>query len=47
MANGTLDSIRIVKGVSESLDAEKIRVIKLMPKWKPRKTYGKAVKYVM
>ena len=49
MANGILDSIKVVKGVSKSLDAECIRVIKAMPKWRPGEQAGKpiCVKYTI
>ena len=33
----------VVKGVDPLLDAEALRVIKMMPKWKPGKQRGKAV----
>jgi len=38
--NGQLDDIKIVKGVSKHLDAEVVRVIKAMPKWKPGQQDG-------
>lgn len=40
---GKIDNVRIVKSVSPELDAEAIRVVKAMPKWKPGKNKGKAV----
>jgi TonB family protein len=33
--DGTLTNINIIRGVSDSLDAESIRIIKIMPKWIP------------
>ena len=33
----------VVRGVDPQLDAEALRVIKAMPKWKPGKQKGKAV----
>lgn len=43
MADGTLDSIKVVKSVSESLDAECVKVISKMPKWSPGEHNGNAV----
>ena len=40
---GKVDNIHIVKSVSPELDAEAIRVIKAMPKWKPGVYKGKVV----
>ncbi len=37
---GEIIDVKILKGVSESLDKEAIRVVKLMPKWKPGKNNG-------
>ncbi|MBP5348611.1 MAG: energy transducer TonB, partial [Bacteroidaceae bacterium] len=34
----------VVKGIHELLDAEAMRVISAMPKWKPGKHRGKAVR---
>ena len=42
-ANGTIEDIQILKGVSPTIDAEVIRVIGLMPKWTPSSQNGKAV----
>lgn len=39
--DGSLSEIRVVKGVSEELDKEALRVVKLMPKWIPEKLNGK------
>ena len=41
---GGVEQIRIVRGVDPSLDKEALRVIGKMPKWKPGKQRGKAVK---
>jgi TonB family protein len=35
--NGKITDIKILRGVSSSLDAESIRVVKAMPDWKPGK----------
>ena len=42
--NGEISDIKILRGVSESIDAEAIRVIKAMPNWLPGKQKGRAVK---
>ncbi len=42
--DGTLTNIKVIRGVHESLNQEALRVIKLMPKWKPGKQRGKAVR---
>ncbi len=42
-AQGAIEDVKIKGGVSEELDAEAIRVIKAMPKWKPAKQGGKDV----
>ncbi len=41
--DGTLRDVHIIKGVSESIDAEAIRVIESMPNWKPGMQDGKKV----
>ena len=47
MANGEIKSANIVRGVSESLDQEALRVIRLMPKWIPGKQNGQPVNVIM
>ncbi|MCQ2225701.1 MAG: energy transducer TonB [Paludibacteraceae bacterium] len=42
--DGSIKDVKVVKGVSSSLDAEALRVVASMPKWTPAKTDGKAVK---
>ena len=42
--DGTVGDIKVVRGVDSSLDQEAVRVIKSMPKWKPGKQRGTAVK---
>lgn len=39
-ADGELTGFRIQKGVSPSLDREALRVVKLMPRWKPGRQNG-------
>ncbi|WP_298650750.1 TonB family protein, partial [uncultured Proteiniphilum sp.] len=43
MKDGSIYDVNVVRGVDPSLDAEAIRIIKLMPKWKPGTQRGKAV----
>ena len=47
--DGSISDIHTVRSVNPDLDAEAIRVVSLMPKWKPGKQRGKAVavKYTM
>jgi protein TonB len=42
--DGTISGAEVGNKVSASLDAEALRVVKAMPKWKPGKQSGKAVK---
>lgn len=42
--DGSITDVVVIKSVSESLDAESIRVIKLMPNWSPGMQKGKAVR---
>ena len=41
--DGTVSDIEVIESVHFILDEEAIRVVKLMPKWKPGKLYGKTV----
>ena len=43
-ADGSITDPTVVRGVDPYLDKEALRVIKLMPKWKPGKQRGKAVR---
>lgn len=47
--NGDIQDVVVVRGVSPELDAEAIRVVKIMPRWIPGKQRGKtvAVKYTL
>ncbi len=40
---GNMTHINILRGLQEDFDQETIRVLKLMPKWKPGKLNGKPV----
>ncbi|MCL2289396.1 MAG: energy transducer TonB [Bacteroidetes bacterium] len=42
--DGSFSNVKILVGVNPYLDAEAIRVIKLLPKWKPGKHMGKPVR---
>ena len=41
--NGKIKDISVIKSVHPLLDAEAVRVVKKMPKWKPAEINGKAV----
>ncbi|MBN2040044.1 MAG: energy transducer TonB [Spirochaetes bacterium] len=43
-SDGNITDVRVVRGVFPSLDQEALRVIKLLPKWKPGKQRGRSVK---
>jgi protein TonB len=42
--DGSISGVRVVVGVFPELDQEAMRVVKMMPKWKPGKQMGKAVR---
>ena len=41
---GTLEEVKILRGVSTSIDKESLRVVKAMPKWTPGTQQGVNVK---
>jgi TonB family protein len=41
--DGSITDVKVIRGVSELLDAEAIRVVKLMPKWNPAEKDGKKI----
>ncbi|MDR2816838.1 MAG: M56 family metallopeptidase, partial [Proteiniphilum sp.] len=43
MKDGNINDINVVRGVDSLLDAEAVRVIRTMPKWKPGEQQGKIV----
>ena len=47
--DGTISTLKVLRGVSKTIDAEAIRVIKKMPNWKPGEQAGKKVrvKYIL
>lgn len=42
--DGTLSDVKIMRGVSEALDAEALRLVKVMPAWEPGESNGKKVR---
>lgn len=42
--DGSVSNVEVVRGVDASLDKEAVRVVSSMPKWKPGKQRGKAVR---
>lgn len=42
--NGSITGVEVVRSAGRSLDAEAVRVVSGMPKWKPGKVKGKPVK---
>ncbi len=43
-ADGSITNVKVVKNVSEEIDAEAVRVINAMPKWKPGMQKGQPVR---
>ena len=42
--DGSISNVKILRSVAPILDDEAVRVARLMPKWKPGKQRGKAVR---
>ena len=42
--DGSISDIKVARGIHPSLDAEAVRVVKLMPKWQPAERGGKPVR---
>ncbi len=42
--DGSISNVNVVRGVDKSLDGEAVRVVSMMPKWKPGKNNGYAVR---
>ena len=42
--DGTIGEVLVTKGAEAALDSEAVRVVKLLPKWKPGKLAGTPVK---
>ena len=47
--DGSVNEVKIVRGIGGGCDEEAVRVVKAMPKWKPGKEKGKPVRvsYIM
>ena len=43
-ADGSITNVKVLKNVSDEIDAEAVRVINAMPKWKPGKQNDKPVR---
>jgi protein TonB len=42
--NGSIGTVKVVRGVDQALDAEAVRVVKTMPNWIPGKQNGETVR---
>jgi len=42
--DGTVSNVKVLKGVNQLMDAECVRVVKKMPRWKPAKNKGIVVR---
>ena len=42
--DGKVTDVRVIKGVSDELDAEAVKVVSASPKWKPGKVNGNKVR---
>jgi protein TonB len=42
--DGSISNVTVLAGVHPDLDKEALRVVKMMPKWKPGKQMGKPVR---
>jgi protein TonB len=42
--DGTISNVQVERGISEDLDREAKRVVRAMPRWKPGKNNGRAVR---
>jgi protein TonB len=42
--DGSISEVEVIKKVNEHLDAEAVRVVNAMPKWKPGKQKGETVR---
>jgi len=42
--DGSINDVKVIKGVDPELDAEAVRVVKMMPKWKPGMQDGQPVR---
>ena len=42
--DGSIDEAKVIRGIGSGCDEEALRVIKMMPNWKPGKVDGKDVR---
>lgn len=42
--DGSVSNVKVMRGIGSGCDEEAVRVVKLMPKWRPGKQRGKAVR---
>ena len=42
--DGSISDVKVLKGVTRNLNNEAMRIVRMMPKWKPGKQRNKAVK---
>ena len=42
--DGSVSNVKVMRGIGGGCDEEAVRVVKSMPKWKPGKQRGKAVR---
>ena len=42
--DGSITDVKVIKGIGGGCDEEAVRVVKMMPKWKPGKQNGKTVR---
>ncbi|NVK66560.1 MAG: energy transducer TonB [Flavobacteriales bacterium] len=42
--DGSLTNIEVIRGISQTMDREAVRIIRLMPKWIPAQSNGKIVR---
>ena len=45
--DGSISNVRVVRGISEILDAEAVKVVAASPKWKPARLKGAKVRSSM
>lgn len=44
MRDGSIEDVRIMRGVSKSIDEEAVKLVQNMPKWEPGKSYGHPIR---
>ncbi len=42
--DGSISDVKVVRGIGRGCDEEAMRVVKMMPKWKPGRQKGEPVK---